>query len=212
MSEGLATRLARWFRPPRRTLLVFLCLMMVLGTALGLLGWQVIERDRLAEQGRVQEHLELATDHVCAALQSRLANLDRRVTAGADLAPGNLPEGVLVLRATPRSLTVHSDASLLYQPSGAAYDEPAGAIFAKGEALEFRRNNPAAASEMFRKLVRSPRPDVRRRSRTRRSARAGPDLASSAVVGCGRQRRHAGTEGAGSRVWQGDRPGSRGAP
>ena len=153
--------LAKWFRPPRRTLTVFLCLMMVLGSALGWLGWQVIERDRLAEQGQVQERLELATDHICAALQSSLANLDRRVTADADLAPGNLPDGVVVLRATPRSLTVRPDSSLLFQPAGSAYDEPAAAIFAEGERLEFRNNDPAAASEVFNKLARSPRPDVR---------------------------------------------------
>jgi signal transduction histidine kinase len=161
MSEGTATLLALWFRPPRRTLTVFLCLMMVLGGALGWLGWQVIERDRLAEQGQVQERLELATDHVCAALQSSLANLDRQVTAGTDLATRDLPDGVVVLRATPRSLTVRPDSSLLFQPAGSAYDEPAAAIFAEGETLEFRSNNPAAAGGVFNKLARSPRPDVR---------------------------------------------------
>ena len=135
--------------------------MMVLGSALGWLGWQVIERDRLAEQGQVQERLELATDHICAALQSSLANLDRRVTADADLAPGNLPDGVVVLRATPRSLTVRPDSALLFQPASSAYDEPAAAIFAEGETLEFRSSNPAAASVVFKELARSLRPDVR---------------------------------------------------
>jgi signal transduction histidine kinase len=161
MSEGPATLLARWFRPPRRTLTVFLCLMIVLGAALGWLGWQVIERDRLAEQGRVQERLELATDHIAAALQSSLASLDRGVASGADPAPANLPDGVAVLRVTPRSLTVHPDSSLLFQPVGARDDDPAAAIFAEGEALEFGSNNPAAASEIFMRLARSPRPDVR---------------------------------------------------
>src|SRR5512139_597854 len=161
MSEGPATLLARWLRPPRRTLTVFLCLMTVLGGALGWLGWQVIERDRLAEQGQVQERLELATDHVCTALQSSLANLGRQVAADADLATADLPDGVVVLRATPRSLTVRPDSSLLFQPAGSDYDEPAAAIFAEGETLEFRSNNPAAASEVFSRLARSPRPDVR---------------------------------------------------
>ena len=184
MPEGLATRLARWFRPPRRTLTVFLCLMTVLGSALGWLGWRVIERDRLAEQGRLQERLELATDHISTALQASLADLDRRLTAGADLAPGDLPDGVVVLRATPRSLTVLPDSSLLFQPTGPAYDEPAAAVFAEAERLEFRNNNPTAASEVFRKLAQSPRPDVRagalaRLGRTlRKAGRAEAALAS----------------------------------
>ena len=161
MSEGPATLLAQWFRPPRRTLTVFLCLMMVLGSALGWLGWQVIERDRLVERAQVHDRLEMTTDHIGRALQSSLANLDRRVTADADLAPGNLPNGVVVLRATPRSLTVRPDSSLLFQPARPVYDEPAAAIFAAGETLEFRSNNPAAAGEVFSKLARSPRPDVR---------------------------------------------------
>ena len=153
--------LARWFRPPRRTLTVFLCLMMVLASALGWLGWQAIERDRLAEQGRVQERLELATDHICTALQSSLADLDRRATADANLPLTNLPDGVVVLRATPRSLTVHPDSSLLFRPAGSGDDEPAAAMFAEGEMLEFRSNDPAAASEVFGALARSSRPEVR---------------------------------------------------
>ena len=153
--------LARWLRPPRRTLTVFLCLMLVLGSALAWLGWQVIERDRLAEQGQVQERLELATDHISAALQSSLANLDRRATADANLPLTNLPDGVVVLRATPRSLTVHPDSSLLFRPAGSSDDEPGAAMFAEGEMLEFRSNDPAAASEVFGALARSSRPEVR---------------------------------------------------
>jgi hypothetical protein len=48
-------QLARWFQPPRRTLTVFLCLMAVLGSALGWLGWRVIEGDRVVERSRVQD-------------------------------------------------------------------------------------------------------------------------------------------------------------
>ena len=153
--------LAQWLLPPRRTLTVFLCLMLVLGSALAWLGWQVVERDRLAEQGQVQERLELATDHISAALQSSLANLDRRATADANLPLTNLPDGVVVLRATPRSLTVHPDSSLLFRPVGSSDDEPAAAMFAEGEMLEFRSNDPAAASEVFATLARSSRPEVR---------------------------------------------------
>jgi len=50
--------LALWLRPPGRTLAVFLCLMLVLGGALGWLGWQLLKQDRALEGQRMQERLE----------------------------------------------------------------------------------------------------------------------------------------------------------
>ncbi len=46
--------LALWLRPPRRTLAVFLCLMLVLGGALGWLGWKLLKQDRALEGQRIQ--------------------------------------------------------------------------------------------------------------------------------------------------------------
>jgi signal transduction histidine kinase len=159
--------LAQWFRPPRRTLTVFMCLMMVLGSALGWFGWQLIQRDRLAERVQVQDRVERAADRIAAALQRSLTDLDRQAAAdrtpspGTSLAPGDLPEGVVVLHATPGSLTVRPNPALLFRPAHPASGEPASAILAEGEALEFRRNDPAAASKVFRRLARSPHADVR---------------------------------------------------
>ncbi len=152
--------LAQWFRAPRRTLTVFVGLMIVLGSALGWLGWQVIERDRLVERGRVQDRVELAADHITAALQHSLADLARRAAAAdRDPAPADLPDGVVVLRATPGSLTVRPATALLFHPATAASND--SAVFAAGEALEFRNNDPAAASEVFEKLSQSLRQEVR---------------------------------------------------
>ena len=152
---------AQWLRPPRRTLTVFLCLMIVLGSALGWLGWQVIERDRLVERGQVQDRVERSADHIAAALLRSLADLDRRATADRGPTPGHLPDGVVVLRATPRSLTVRPETALLFHPADATPGDPAATVFAVGEALEFRSNDPAAASEVFRELSRSPQAEVR---------------------------------------------------
>jgi signal transduction histidine kinase len=153
--------LAQWFQPPRRTLTVFLCLMIVLGSALSWLGWQVLERDRLAERGRVQDRVERAADHIVRALEQSLADLDRWTAADRDPSPVTLPAGVAVLRATPRSWAVHPDSALLFSPTGAGSDDLAAAIFAEGEALEFRGPDPVAAAAVFRGLARSPRADVR---------------------------------------------------
>jgi signal transduction histidine kinase/tetratricopeptide (TPR) repeat protein len=153
--------LAQWFRPPRRTLTVFLCLMVVLGSALGWLAWQAIERDRVVERSRVQDRVERAADRIAAALQHSVAEFDRRALAAQDADPGGLPDGAVVMHVTARSLTVRPDSALLFRPAGVASGEPDAAIFAAGEALEFRGNGPAAASDIYRKLTRSPREDVR---------------------------------------------------
>jgi len=153
--------LAQWFRPPRRTLVVFLCLMVVLGAALGWLAWQALERDRLLERSQEQERVERAADYMVAALQRSLAAFDRLAAADPGPAPASLPGGVVVLRASRGSLTVSPEPSLLFYPDVPDAAEPAAAVFAAGEALEFRDNDPMAASAAFRKLSRSPQPGVR---------------------------------------------------
>ena len=64
--------LAHWLQPPRRTLAVFLCLMLGFGSALSWLGWRLLEQDRSLERQRVQERLEAAADYMAAELQRSL--------------------------------------------------------------------------------------------------------------------------------------------
>jgi signal transduction histidine kinase len=153
--------LAKWLRPPGRTLTVFLCLMLVLGGALGWLGWRLLKQDRALEKQRLQERLELAADGVAAALQQSLTDLESYL----GLIPGQgaiePPDGVLVLQLEKRIVTISPPGSLLYYPVIPRGEEPADAIFAVGEAFEYRRNDPAKAAEVFRELARSPNPGVR---------------------------------------------------
>jgi len=153
--------LAQWFRPPRRTLTVFLCLMMVLASALGWLGWRVIEGDRVVERSQVQDRLELAVDHISSALQRSIADLERLAAADLNAAATAIPDGVVLLHATTHSLTTRPDTRLLFRPVIPAVDEPPPATFAAGERLEFRDGNPAGASQVFAALSRSPHADVR---------------------------------------------------
>ena len=152
--------LAQWFRPPRRTLTLFLCLMAILGAALGWLGWQVVERDRIVERSQVQDRLDLAADHVVAALQRAVADLDRLATADPGDGPPALPDDVVVLHATPRSLSVVPAGRLLFHPAIDADEEPPVGIFASGETLEFQVNDFRAASAVYKALARSPRREV----------------------------------------------------
>jgi hypothetical protein len=116
--------LAQWFRPPGRTLVVFLGLMLVLGSALGWLGWQVIQRDRLVERSQLLERLERSADHIVTVLQRSLSEFDRLATAAPDSEPEALPEGVVILRATRLGVTVRPDPTLLFHPAGAPPSEP----------------------------------------------------------------------------------------
>jgi signal transduction histidine kinase len=153
--------LALWLRPPRRTLAVFLCLMLVLGGALGWLGWRLLKQDRALERQRLQERLEVAADGLAAALQQGLAELESYLNFVPSPSAKEPPDGVLVLQVTRRILSAFPPGSLLYYPIIPDGEEPPDATFASGETLEYRRNDPAKAAAIFRELARSPNPGVR---------------------------------------------------
>ena len=153
--------LALWLRPPRRTLTVFLCLMLVLGGALGWLGWQLLKQDRALERQRLQERLELAADQMAAPLQQSLADLESYLTFVPGPGAKEPPDGVLVLQVTKRTVNAYPPGGLLYYPLIPGGEEPPAATFAAGETLEYQGNDPAKAAEVFRTLARSPDPGVR---------------------------------------------------
>jgi len=153
--------LALWLRPPRRTLAVFLCLMLVLGGALGWLGWQLLKQDRALEGQRLQERLELAADHMAAALQQSLTDLESYLSFVPSPGAKEPPDGALVLQVTKRTVNAYPPGGLLYYPVIPGGEEPPAATFVAGETLEYQRNDPAKAAEVFRELSGSPDPAVR---------------------------------------------------
>ena len=140
---------SQWFRPPRHVLTVFLCLMCVFGGAMGWFGWQLLQQERSLERQRVQERLEQAADHMAATLQRSLSELETYL--GFIPGPGvkQPPEGVALLRATERTITVYPPARLLYYPATPGGQEPSSAAFIEGEKLEFQQNDPGKAAEAF---------------------------------------------------------------
>ena len=154
-------RLARWLRPPGGTLTVFLCLMLVLGGTLGWLGWQLLKQDRALEGQRVQERVELAADHMASALQQNLADLETYLNFVPGPGTKTPPDGVIVLQVAKRTVNAYPPNRLLFYPVLSDSEEPPAATFAAGEILEFQRNDPAKAAEVFRELARSSDPRVR---------------------------------------------------
>jgi len=153
--------LALWLRPPRRTLAVFLCLMLVLGCTLGWLGWQLLKQDRALEGQRMQERLELAADHMAAALQQSLTDLESYLSFVPSPGAKEPPDGVMVLLVAESTVNAYPPGSLLYYPVIPDGEEPPAATFVAGETLEYQGNDPAKAAEVFRELARSPDPGVR---------------------------------------------------
>jgi signal transduction histidine kinase len=154
-------RLGLWFRPPRRTLAVFLGLMLVLGGALGWLGWQWMTQDRALERQRAQERLESAADQAVATFQQSLLELDGFRDVIPSPEANGPPDGVVILQATKRGVDVYPPQGLLYFPVIPECPEPPDPTFAPGESLEYQRNDPARAADAFRALSRSPDAGVR---------------------------------------------------
>jgi signal transduction histidine kinase len=151
----------RWLRPPGRTLALFLCLMLVLGSALGWLGWQFLKQDRALENLRRQERLELAADQMAVALQQNITDLEKFQNIVSDSDINELPDGVVVLNVTRRTIFTSPAGCLLFYPVLQNDEEPPSEAFAPGEILEFQHDNPAAAAEFFLKLSRSKDPMIR---------------------------------------------------
>jgi signal transduction histidine kinase len=135
--------------------------MFVLGGALGWLGWQLLKQDRALEGQRVQERLELAADHMAAALQQSLTDLESYLSFVPSPGAKKPPDGVMVLQVTKRTVNAYPPGCLLYYPMIPDGEEPPAATFVAGETLEYQRNDPAKAAEVFRELARSPDPWVR---------------------------------------------------
>jgi signal transduction histidine kinase len=135
--------------------------MFVLGGALGWLGWQLLKQDRALEGQRLQERLELAADHMAAALQQSLADLESYLSFVPSPGAKEPPDGVMVLLVTKRTVNAYPPGRLLYYPVIPDGEEPPAATFVAGEILEYQGNDPAKATEVFRELARSPDPGVR---------------------------------------------------
>ena len=146
--------LASWFQPSHRTLAAFLSLMLILGGALGWFGWRLLAQERALEKQRIQERLEQAADRIASVLQRGLSDLEGYLNflPGPDVK--DPPPGVAVLIQHGVDLDVYPPSRLLFYPVVPRGNEPREAIFREGEALEFQRNDPEKAAEVFRELAR----------------------------------------------------------
>jgi signal transduction histidine kinase len=147
---------SHWFRPPRHLLLLFLAVTVAPAAALSWLSWRLLVQDRALESQRIQERLEHAADLVCAAFERRLSEV-------ADQLPTFVPTtgDALAVSFGPQDIEVRPGGRLLYYPSVPAAQEPAGAVFERGEILEFQQQDYSGAIAAFRTLTYSDDPRIR---------------------------------------------------
>ena len=117
--------------------------------ALAWLGARILQQEREVERQRRRESLEIAAGRLALALDSRLRDIEERLASGAGI------------RFTGDGLEARRDSALLYGPVEAAAETPSPNAFTEAEALEFQRQDFAAAAAAYRALAYSGPPPVR---------------------------------------------------
>ena len=164
--------LRRWLQPPRRLVVLFLLIAVVLVGATGVLAWRFLDQDRALARQHIQDRLERSADVITAALGrgaaearealTRLSSLpDTELPAAAARWAGTLGSDALLVMLTPERVEAFPQGRLLYQPVPPARRDAPAAAYAAGEALEFRRRDLAGAAAAYRALAASREPAVR---------------------------------------------------
>ena len=143
---------------PRKVQALFLAVTLLFAGALGWLGWRLLQQDRALARQRRLEQLGAAADRVSAAIYRRFAELEEALV---DPTQARLPPGAILVRARRAGIEVLPPNGLLYYPVVPGGPEPPPGVFAAGETLEFRSNDPAEAAEALRPLTRSADPATR---------------------------------------------------
>lgn len=164
-----------WLRPPRQLLAVFLAVALVSATALGWLGWLLLEQDKALDVQRQRERIEQAADRAADVLQRSLADLQSSV--GRDFArDASPPPGVLTISLAPDGTVVAPQGSLLHVPVRRAVREAPTLAFSEGEQLEFSDSDLGGAARAYFRLSAARDAGIRagallRLSRVRRKLR-----------------------------------------
>jgi signal transduction histidine kinase len=146
-----------WVKPPRHLLVILLLLTLFSVSALAWLGWRVLEQDRVAEAGQVQERLQQAADQISATLRGDLAETGERLSSWLLAAPsgdGKPDEGLLLI-LTDSALSAFPQGRLIYGPLPSSEPEAPASAFAEGEGLEFLQKQPDKAAEWYARLAES---------------------------------------------------------
>ena len=167
--------LARWFRPPRHVLALFLGVTGSLFLAMGWLAWELVVRDTALAAQRTQERLDNAADASVATLRNGLGDLSQQLevlsrfpaaTAAGEFAQqaSLLGDDAVLILADEESFDALPRGRLVYVPvstPGREAADPASQAFARGELLEFGHRDLAGALRAFEPLTAAEDPRLR---------------------------------------------------
>ena len=154
------------FRSLGRLVLPFLLIVCVLLAGLGWLGWRVLEQDRALESQRLQDRLGTGADLIGTALLGKLVEVED-LLAQLDAAPevqwparasaitGSAAADAVIVVFRPTRVEAFPPTGLRFYPVTPSLDEASPARFDRGEALEYRQKDTAAAIAFYREAARS---------------------------------------------------------
>jgi signal transduction histidine kinase len=121
------------------------------------LGWRTLDQDRQLEGLQVRQRIELAADLLTAALQRAVVADAQRLAADHR----DWPEGAVTIEFRAGLARAYPKERVAFLPAVPALPEAGAGAFSRGESLEFRDRDHAAAVRVFRELATASDPRVR---------------------------------------------------
>ncbi len=137
---------------PVKLLTLFVLLAGVPLTALGWLGWRLLEQDRALENQRERDRLENAVSVLAHELERGLTAWDDLLLE-APRASAPVPADAVLLVFDSSGILQERGIRLPFYPQIPARPELPAAVFNAAEALEFRENAVAKATTSYRRLA-----------------------------------------------------------
>ena len=150
-----------WLRPPRHLIALFLLLTLVPSLLLIAFGWRLLRQDLELELRQADARRDQAADVIVAALEQSIAAVEQAMREGRHLENAEPAGDAIAVAFTPARVVAHPANRLIFRPVADAGPEAPAALFAEGEAIEFRQSDPLRAAAWFRDLSRSTSPEVR---------------------------------------------------
>jgi len=123
-----------WFRPPRYVLTLSLLVTLAGILAMGWLGWELLDRERLVEKQRALEGFESAADRAVSLFQRETAALERFLSMDPASA---FPEATVAFTADGRGFRVQPLGGIVYFPALKEDNAKAEDAFRPAESLKY---------------------------------------------------------------------------
>ena len=140
---------------PGRLALLFVLLSAIPVTALGWLGWRLLQMDETFQAQRQREQLQAAADEFARDLERVLGDWENALTGSGP------PAGSALIEFDARGVVGRRGLRLPYYPQGPRPSQVPPELFARADAVEFADRQPQQAAEAYRALTSSADREIR---------------------------------------------------